>query len=208
MLNDAGSAAPEVKDKSRFICETGLAASLAALIEPVLEDLGFRLVRVTVSGRDGKTVQIMAERPDGTITIDDCETISRQLSPLLDANELVSGSYRLEVSSPGIDRPLVRLTDFEDWAGHEAKVELKEPVDGKKRYRGRLDGIEDGEVRMEVEIEEMGRVTIGFPASLINEARLVLTDELIRDALTRAKKRGYAAPGDGSDADDFEVEED
>ena len=208
MLNDAGSAAPEVKGKSRFICETGLAASLATLVEPVLEDLGFRLVRVTVSGRAGKTVQIMAERPDGTITIDGCETISRQLSPLLDANELVTGSYRLEVSSPGIDRPLVRLSDFEDWAGHEAKVELKEPVDGRKRYRGRLDGIEDGEVRMEVEFEEIGRVTVGFPASLISDARLVLTDELVRDALTRAKKRGYAAPGDGSDADAFEVEED
>lgn len=192
----------------RFIHETGLAAALASLVEPVLIDLGFRLVRVTVSGRDGKTVQIMAERPDGTITIDDCEAISKQLSPVLDVHDLVSDAYRLEISSPGIDRPLVRLTDFEDWAGYEAKVELTEPVSGRRRFRGRLEGIEDGEVRMDVEIEGQGHVTLGIPAALISDARLILTDELIREALTRAKKKGTLGLGDGSEPDGVEVEGD
>src|SRR5690606_5841407 len=133
-------------DARRFIRETGLAAEIAELVEPTVEDLGFRLVRVQILGRDGPTVQIMAERPGGTITIEDCEEISRQLSPLLDAHDPLRGSYRLEVSSPGIDRPLVRPSDFEDWAGHEAKIELKELVGGRKRYRGVLEGFEDGEV--------------------------------------------------------------
>lgn len=198
----------ESKDSGRFIRETGLAAALAALVEPVLIDLGFRLVRVAVSGRDGKTVQIMAERPDGTMTIDDCETISRQLSPVLDVHDLVSDAYRLEVSSPGIDRPLVRVTDFEDWAGYEAKVELTEPVSGKRRFRGRLEGIEDGEVRMDVDLDGAGRVTLGFPVALVADARLILTDELIREALSRAKKQGNPGLGDGSEPDGVEVEGD
>jgi ribosome maturation factor RimP len=192
----------------RFIRETGLAANLAALVEPVLEDMGFRLVRVTVSGRDGKTVQIMAERPDGSITIDECEAISRQLSPLLDANDLVSDSYRLEISSPGIDRPLVRVSDFEDWAGYEAKIELSEPVDGRRRFKGRLDGVENGEVRMEIDLDAAGHVAVGFPVSLVREAKLVLTDDLIREALSRAKKKGSSSLGDGSEAQDFDVEDD
>ena len=194
--------------KDRFFHEAGLAASIASLVEPVLLDMGFRLVRVMVSGREGKTVQIMAERPDGTITIEDCEAISRQLSPMLDANDVISESYRLEISSPGIDRPLVRVSDFEMWAGYEAKIELKEPVDGRKRFRGRLEGVENGEVRLEAELDQVGRVSLGFPTALVSEARLVLTDDLIREALARSKKEGITAPGDGSDAGAFEVEED
>jgi ribosome maturation factor RimP len=127
---------------------------------------------------------------------------------LLDVHDLVADSYRLEISSPGIDRPLVRLTDFESWAGHEAKVELKEPVSGRRRFRGRLEGIEDGEVRMEVDLEEAGRVSLGIPAGLVNEARLVLTDELVRMALARAKAKGKTGLGDGSETDDFEVKGD
>jgi ribosome maturation factor RimP len=182
----------------RFVRETGLAADLAQLVEPVLEHLGFRLVRVQVTGRDGKTVQIMAERPDGSISIDDCEVISRQVSPLLDAHDLVSGSYRLEVSSPGIDRPLVRPSDFEDWSGYEAKVELREPVEGRKRFRGTLEGYEEGEVRIAVDLEGTGRTHLGLPLELVGEARLVLTDELIREALARAKQRAGAGVTDGS----------
>jgi ribosome maturation factor RimP len=182
----------------RFVRETGLAADLAQLVEPVLEHLGFRLVRVQVTGRDGKTVQIMAERPDGSISIDDCEAISRQVSPLLDAHDLVSGSYRLEVSSPGIDRPLVRPSDFEDWSGYEAKIELREPVEGRKRFRGTLEGYEAGEVRIAVDLEGPGRTHLGLPLALVGEARLVLTDELIREALARAKQRGGAGVTDGS----------
>lgn len=178
----------EVAESRRFIRETGRAADIAALVEPTLEDLGFRLVRVQISGREGQTVQVMAERAGGTITIEDCEAISRQLSPLLDAHDPLPGSYRLEISSPGIDRPLVRPSDFEDWAGHEAKIELKELVGGRKRYRGILEGFEDGEVRMECTIDQQGTQVLGFPVDMIADARLVLTDDLIRDALRRAKK--------------------
>lgn len=171
----------------RFIRETGQAGAVAALLEPVLESLGFRLVRVVVSGRDGGTVQIMAERPDGTISVDDCAIISRNVSPLLDANDPMQGSYRLEVSSPGIDRPLVRPSDFEAWAGFEARIELKELVDGRRRFRGRLEGFEAGEVRVEVELEGAdGKVAphvIGLPVSLIEQAKLMLTDDLIKAAL-------------------------
>jgi len=179
----------------RFIREHGIAAEVAALIEPALADLGFRLVRVHVTGREAATLQIMAERPDGSISIDDCEMISRQLSPVLDVADVVKGAYRLEISSPGIDRPLVRPSDFELWSGHEAKVELKEPVEGRKRFRGVLEGFDEGEVRITCDLDQKGRVTLGFPVALIGEAKLVLTDELIREALTRSKKQEKAASG-------------
>lgn len=193
----------------RFVQESGLAAALAELVEPVLDDLGFRIVRVKVDGRAEMTVQIMAERPDGTITIDDCELISRQLSPLLDVHDLVPGTYRLEISSPGIDRPLVRPSDFEDWAGHEAKLEMSEMIDGRKRFRGRLEGFEDGEVRLEVDLPEVGATLLGLPLDLVKDAKLVLTDDLIREALSRAKKDkrsddpdGPLGPGDEVDLED------
>jgi ribosome maturation factor RimP len=204
MLMQGKEGAPisgEVSDR-RFFRESGLAAELAQLVEPVLTDLGFRLVRVQISGRDGMTVQIMAERPDGTISIDDCEAISRQLSPLLDVKDVIRGSYCLEVSSPGIDRPLVRPADFEDWAGYEAKIELTEPVSGRKQFRGRLEGYEDGEVRIEVELDQAGRTVLGFPVRLISHARLVLTDDLIREALGRAKGKMKTGLGDGAPAPD------
>ena len=133
----------------RFARETGPARIIADLAEPVLAELGFRLVRVKISGRDGGTVQIMAERPKGGMSVDDCAAISRALSPVLDAYDPMPGRYRLEVSSPGIDRPLVRPSDFALWAGHEAKVELSEVVDGPEP------------------------VVIGLPFSLIAEAKLV-----------------------------------
>ena len=190
----------------RFYTETGLAATLAGLVGPVLDHLGYRLVRVKISGRDGQTVQIMAERPDGSMSIDDCETVSRELSPLLDAHDLISDAYRLEVSSPGIDRPLVRASDFENWSGHLAKIELREAVDGRRRFQGKLEGFEDGEVRVEIDLPGAGPTTIGFPLSLVSEARLVMTDDLIREALTRAKKQGRSGFADGAEPDDFEVE--
>jgi ribosome maturation factor RimP len=182
--------------EARFIHETGLAAQLAALVEPVLKDLGFRLVRVAISGRNGTTVQIMAERPDGTLTVEECAEISRQLSPLLDAHDPVPGQYALEVSSPGIDRPLARLSDFETWAGYEAKLELKEPVSGRKRFRGVLEGVENGEVRMVVELDQHGRQSIGLPVELIAEARLLLTDDLVRESLRRSKRGPAASAAD------------
>jgi ribosome maturation factor RimP len=182
--------------RDRFIREAGLASKVAELIEPALQDRGFRLVRVAVSGREGKTLQVMAERPDGTLTIEDCETISREISPLLDVHDPIAGAYRLEVSSPGIDRPLVRASDFEDWSGYEAKIETKEPIDGRKRFRGMLEGFADGEVRIEVDIAPGERGVIGLPVDLIGEAKLMLTDELIREALRRAKKSDEVGSGD------------
>ena len=186
---------------ARFIGETGLAAEIAGLAEPVLAELGFRLVRVVVSGRNGATVQIMAERPDGTITVEECAEISRRLSPVLDVHDPIKGQYTLEVSSPGIDRPLVRPSDFEAWAGHEAKVEMKEPISGRKRFRGVLEGIDGEEVRIEVELDQLGHQVIGLPLGLIGEARLVLTDELIRETLRRTKKGNpdRAAAADAAD---------
>jgi len=186
--------------RDRFIREVGLAANVAALIEPALENRGFRLVRVAISGREGKTVQVMAERPDGTMSIEDCELVSREISPLLDVHDPIAGSYRLEVSSPGIDRPLVRPSDFEVWSGHEAKIELKEPIDGRKRFRGMLEGFEDGEVRIDVDLGEAGRSTLGLPIGLVAEAKLVLTDELVREALRRAKKKSNEVGSDEAKA--------
>lgn len=194
----------EVASSDRFIRESGLAADLAELVEPVLDGLGFRLVRVEVSGREGKTVQVMAERPDGTITIEDCEEISRAVSPVLDVADLVSDAYRLEISSPGIDRPLVRPSDFVDWAGSEAKIELAQPIEGRKRFRGRLEGFEDGEVLIEADLGEDGQKVIGLATGMIASARLVLTDELVREALTRAKAKAKDDGqrfGDGVEAD-------
>jgi len=186
---------------ARFIGETGLAAQIAAIAEPVLADLGFRLVRVVLSGRNGATVQIMAERPDGMLSVEECAEISRRLSPVLDAHDPIEGHYTLEVSSPGIDRPLVRPSDFESWAGHEAKIELKELLAGRKRFRGMLEGVEGEEVRIEVDTEELGRQVIGLPIRLVAEARLVLTDELVRDALRRAKKGAKASENSRADED-------
>jgi ribosome maturation factor RimP len=182
--------------RDRFIREAGSASKVAELIEPALQDRGFRLVRVAVSGREGKTLQVMAERPDGTLTIENCETISRDISPLLDVHDPIAGAYRLEVSSPGIDRPLVRPSDFEDWSGYEAKIETKELIDGRKRFRGMIEGFADGEVRIEVDIAPGERGVIGLPVDLIGEAKLMLTDELIREALRRAKKNDEVGSGD------------
>ena len=186
---------------ARFVGETGLAAEIAGLAEPVLADLGFRLVRVVVSGRNGATVQIMAERPEGTITVEECAEISRRLSPVLDVRDPMKGQYTLEVSSPGIDRPLVRPSDFDAWAGYEAKIEMKELISGRKRFRGVLEGIEGEEVRIEVELDQLGRQIVGLPLGLIGEARLVLTDELIRETLRRTKKgnQDQAAAVDAAD---------
>src|SRR5688572_1666240 len=138
-------------DEPRLVRESGLAARVAAITEPVLQGLGYRLVRARVSGRDGCTVQIMAERPDGSFKIEDCEAASRALSPALDVEDPIPGAYRLELSSPGIDRPLVRESDFVRYAGHELKVEMELPVDGRKRFRGELLGAEGSNAKVKIQ---------------------------------------------------------
>ncbi len=128
----------------RLIRESGLEARIARIIEPAIQDLGYDLVRVRITGQNGMTVQIMAERPDGTMGVEDCEAISRAIAPELDVDDPVGRAYHLELSSPGIDRPLTRAKDFELWAGHEAKIELDVALNGQKRFRGILLGVKDG----------------------------------------------------------------
>lgn len=192
--------APRVDGEPRILRETGLAARIAAIAEPVAADLGFDLVRVRVSGRDGCTVQVMAERPDGEMSIDDCADFSRALSPALDVEDPVDRAYHLEVSSPGIDRPLVRRRDFERWYGHEAKIELSVAHEGRKRFRGRLAGIDGQRVRVELidAVDETGDpVVADIPLDDIAEARLVLTDELVAAALKAGKAREKLESGAG-----------
>lgn len=188
----------------RFMRESGLAAEIVTLAEPVIEELGLRLVRVKISAQGGTIVQIMADRPSGAISVDDCASISRRLSPLLDAHDPIPGGYTLEVSSPGIDRPLVRPSDFEDWAGFEAKIELKELVDGRRRFRGILEGYEDGEARLRIELKDYDEPQIvGLPVALIGEAKLVMTDSLLKLAQL-ANAASDAAGDEGPDGEILE----
>jgi len=181
--------------------ETGPALRVAALAEPLLQDMGLRLVRVKMSG---PTLQIMAERPDGTFTIEDCEKVSRAISPILDVEDVVPTRYHLEVSSPGIDRPLVRASDFETWKGHETKIEMAVPVAGRKRFRGELEGYHDGEVRLYIDDPQVGNepLLVGVPFADIATAQLVLTDELIEAARRRLPIHGYA---DGAEIDEDKI---
>ncbi len=172
----------------RLIEETGVAARVARVVEPTIEGIGFRLVRVKVSAQNGCTVQIMAERPDGTMTVDDCEKISRALSPVLDVDDPVGVAYHLEISSPGIDRPLVRKSDFDRWAGHEAKIELRQMLAGRKRGRGILTGTQGDDVIIRrTDLKPEDDPELRFPIRSIEAAWLVLTDELIRESLRREK---------------------
>ncbi|HVV62085.1 MAG TPA: ribosome maturation factor RimP [Pseudolabrys sp.] len=181
-------ALPSDVSERRLVVEPGLAARVAAIAEPVLEDLGYRLVRVRISGLSGCTVQIMAERPDGSMSVEDCETVSRALSPVLDVADPIDRAYRLEISSPGIDRPLVRRSDFERYAGHAVKVETAVPVDGRRRFSGTLLGAEGDAARIKRDDagpDETAEVLL--PIEEMSEARLVLTDDLVTEALRRGK---------------------
>ena len=172
----------------RLIIEPGLSARVAGIVEPVIEGLGYRLVRVRVSGSDGCTVQVMAERADGTMTIEDCEICSRALSPVLDADDPVDRAYRLEMSSPGIDRPLVRQSDFVRYANNFVKIEMAVAVEGRKRFRGQLLGAEGNIARIRRDDVSAGETTdIMLPIEEMAEAKLVLTDALIAESLRRGK---------------------
>jgi ribosome maturation factor RimP len=175
-------------DEPRIVTETGLEARVAHIVEPVAESLGYRLVRIRVSAQNGTTLQIMAEKPDGTMSVEDCERLSRDLSPVLDVEDPIERAYHLEVSSPGIDRPLVRRSDFSRWAGHTAKVEMTRSTHGRKRFRGKLTGVDGDDALLELEAPLEGDTTVRLPLADIDEARLVLTDELIRESLARDKR--------------------
>jgi ribosome maturation factor RimP len=184
----------DVGTERRLIVEPGLAARLAAIVEPVLDQLGYRLVRVKISGLDGCTVQIMAERPDGSMNIDDCEAVSRALSPVLDVADPVDRAYRLEVSSPGVDRPLVRRSDFDRYAGHVVKIELAAPLEGRRRFRGVLLGSQGEAARIRPDNVAAGQpAEIVLPIEDMTEAKLVLTDALITESLKRGKTVERAA---------------
>ncbi|MEM6383348.1 MAG: ribosome maturation factor RimP [Pseudomonadota bacterium] len=192
---------PPLSDKSapRVLFENGVAARIAAIAEPAIEQLGYRLVRVRVTGENGCTVQIMAERPDGTFTIEDCEAISKDVSPALDVDDPIKTAYHLEVSSPGVDRPLVRVEDFERAIGHVAKIELSRPIDtgtgeGRRRYRGTIVSARDEAVELEIDAVE-APLTVTLPYAAMEEAKLVMTDALFeaaRKAQQAAQKAAQA----------------
>ncbi|RAH99801.1 ribosome maturation factor RimP [Acuticoccus sediminis] len=173
-------------DDDRIITETGLDARIARIVAPSLEGLGYRLVRVRVTAQNGCTVQIMAERPDGTLNVEDCEAISHAVSPALDVDDPISKAYHLEVSSPGIDRPLVRREDFERWSGHEAKLETAIPIDGRRRWRGIILGVDGDNVHLR--LAELGAEKVHVPLGELSDARLVLTDALVEQSLKAGKK--------------------
>jgi ribosome maturation factor RimP len=180
----------------RLVSEQGVAARVAAIAEPVIEDLGYRLVRVRISGTGGGTVQIMAERSDGSMAIEDCEAVSRALSPVLDVQDPIEGAYRLEISSPGIDRPLVRRSDFERYAGYEVKVDMAIAREGRRRFRGILVGADAEAAKIRLpDVPEGQDADVRLPFEEIGEAKLVLTDALVTEAL----RAGKAAQGEDED---------
>lgn len=188
----------------RLITETGIDARVAAIVEPVITGMGYQLVRVKLSGQNGLTLQIMAEKPDGTMTVQDCEILSTAISPVLDVEDPIDKMYHLEMSSPGIDRPMVRKGDFRRWTGHLVKCETSVMVEGRKRFRGKiLDVSEDGFTieRDQPAYGEEPQATIPFSA--LADARLILTDDLIRDALKADKDaRAAAANQNNEDGDE------
>ena len=188
-------------DEPRFAVEGGLAARIAQAAVPVLGDLGYRLVWVKLSAGPPALLRVMAERPDGTFTIGDCEAVSRALAPVLDLDDPITGEYRLEISSPGIDRPLVRLSDLRRALGHEVKVELAVPMDGRRRFRGFIAGVGDeGHLALRLMDKKAGQDEIvEIPARDIADAKLVLTDALIRDTL-RAQAASGVDPAEGAEA--------
>jgi ribosome maturation factor RimP len=191
--------AGEIGD-DRIIRESGVDARVAMIVEPVLRAIDFRLVRVRLSGQHGLTLQIMAEREDGTMTVEDCETVSRALSPVLDVENPIEKAYHLEVSSPGIDRPLVRKSDFAAWTGHLVKMETSVLVADRKRFKGRIAEAGENDVLIERDVAAYGEEpTVRVPFDAIAEARLILTDDLIRDALSkdnRARKEARKRHGE------------
>ncbi len=172
-----------------LIAKAAIDRRLAEIIGPVIEDMGFELVRVRLMSGKTTTLQVMAERPEGGIEVDECGEISTAISAVLDVEDPILDQYALEVSSPGIDRPLTRLKDFETFEGYEAKIETEELIDGRRRFKGMLAGVEDGEVLINIEAggEEQ---TIGLKFDWLTDAKLVLTDDLIREMLNARKAAG------------------
>lgn len=190
----------------RLITETGIDQRLAEIIEPVIIGMDYQLVRVRLLNQNGLTLQIMCEKPDGTMTVEDCEKVSTAVSPVLDVEDPLDKAYHLEVSSPGIDRPMVRISDFRRWQGHLVKVETSILVDNRKRFRGKIVDVTDEGFTLErdqIAYGEEPKVTIPF--STLADGKLILTDDLIRDAL-KADKAARAAAANQNDEEDGEEE--
>lgn len=189
-----------------LIAKTAIDRRLAEIITPVIEDLGFELVRLRLQGGKTATLQIMADRPEGGINVDDCAEISTAVSATLDVEDPLEEAYHLEVSSPGIDRPLTRLKDFATFEGYEARLETDQAIDGRKRFKGILAGVEGDEVLLN--IEDAGETqTIGLNFDWLSDAKLVLTDELIREMLRQKKESGVEIEHlDESRFDEIETE--
>ena len=185
---NTGSTDAELLAEPRLVVEPGAAARVSAVAGPVLEGMGYRLVRIRISGEAGCTVQIMAERPDGSMQLEDCEAISRALSPVLDVADPIDRAYRLEISSPGIDRPLVRRSDFERYSGYLVKIDMAVAHEGRKRFRGTLGAVEGDRVHLHRDDAKAGDdADVLLTMEDIGEARLVLTDELIAESMRRGK---------------------
>ncbi|MBB6508139.1 ribosome maturation factor RimP [Rhizobium soli] len=199
---------PQTDSEPRLIVETGLELRVAEIIEPVLTSMDFRLVRVRMLNQNGATLQIMAERNDGTMDVEGCEAVSMAISPVLDVEDPIDREYHLEVSSPGIDRPMVRKSDFERWNGHIVKCETSILVDNRKRFRGKItDVTSEGFTidRDQVAVGETQHLLIPFTA--LSEGKLVLTDELIRDALRADKAAKQQAANQNDETDEHTDEE-
>ncbi|CUI01301.1 ribosome maturation factor RimP [Leisingera aquaemixtae] len=172
-----------------LIAKAAIDRRLAEIVTPVIEDLGYELVRIRLMSGKSTTLQIMADKPNGGIEVDDCAEISNAVSAALDVEDPIIDAYALEVSSPGIDRPLTRMKDFEMFEGYEAKLETAETVGGRRRFKGELAGTEDDEVL--INIEDQGQtVTVGLKFDWLSDAKLVLTDELIKEMLRQRKEAG------------------
>jgi len=202
--------AVEQTGDDRIIRETGIDARIALIVQPVLRAIGFRLVRIRLSGQNGLTLQIMTEREDGTMTVQDCEEVSRAVSPALDVDDPIEKAYHLEVSSPGIDRPLVRKSDFGNWIGHIVKMETSVMVADRKRFRGKIAEVDEESVLIQRDQAAYGEEpTVRVPFEAISDARLILTDDLIRDALSKdnqARKEARKRRGEPEDAPEEETE--
>lgn len=194
---------------SDLLAKSPFDQKLARIVRPTVEGMGFELVRVRLMGGKSATLQIMAERPDGRMEIDDCADLSRALSAALDVEDPIEGEYSLEISSPGIDRPLTRPQDFETWTGFVAKLETETLLEGQKKFRGVLRGFRDGAAMLETENQGL----VALPFDLLADAKLVLTDDLVAASMRAQKDRGFD-PGrfddvieTGDDAPEDEDEE-
>ena len=188
---------------SDLIAKAAMDRRIAEIVQPVIEDMGFELVRVRLMTGKDSILQIMAQKPDGSIEVEECAQISTAVSAVLDVEDPISDVYSLEVSSPGIDRPLTRLKDFDLWIGQEAKIETTELIDGRRRFKGQLAGTEGEEVLIEIE-----EGTIGLKFDWLSDAKLVLTDELIRDVLRARKDKGEIDETQFDEVQSFMDEED